>query len=308
MKISVCIPAYKNADYLKRNLDALCTQTFKDFEVIVSDDSPDDSLGPVINAYASQLELVYFKNDPAMGTPANWNLAMEKATGQYIKLIHDDDWLAEDNALQQYYDAMEANPDVDFCFSAFYNVQLQTGEKAPVFCSKLNLWLLRKSPYNLFRYNFIGPPSGVFVRNKQPAFYDDKLKWLVDFEGYIRQLNMNGKFIYLDQCLVNIGLGAEQVTQYTKMVKEIVVPESCYVLQKHQAKILNHIWVYDFYWRMLRNLNIKSAADVEAAGWEEAINPVLLKMISFQQKIPGALLKAGPVSKLLMFTSYLIHR
>lgn len=308
MKISVCIPAYKNADYLRRNLDALCTQTFKDFEVIVSDDSPDDSLAPLMAAYADQLAIVYFKNDPAKGTPANWNLAMEKATGQYIKLIHDDDWMAADDSLQQYFDAMEANPGVDFCFSAFYNVHLDTGEKAPVFCNKFNLWLLRKSPYNLFRYNFIGPPSGVFVRNNEPAFYDERLKWLVDFEGYIRQLKKNGKFIYLNQCLVNIGLGGEQVTQYTKMVKEIVVPESCYLLQKHQPEILNHIWVYDYYWRMLRNLHIHSPADVASAGWEDPVPLVLQKMMKFQQKIPGALLKAGPVSKILMFTSYLLHR
>ncbi|RYF90366.1 MAG: glycosyltransferase family 2 protein, partial [Chitinophagaceae bacterium] len=36
MKISVCIPAYKNAEYLERNLGALATQTLKDFEVILS--------------------------------------------------------------------------------------------------------------------------------------------------------------------------------------------------------------------------------------------------------------------------------
>lgn len=306
--ISVCIPAYKNADFLQRNLDALCGQTFTDFEVIVSDDSPDDTVALLVQQYGEKLQLVYFKNNPPKGTPANWNLAMAYAKGQYIQLIHDDDWLAAPDALQQYHDAMEANPDVDFCFSAYYNVHLDTGKKEPVFCNGFNRYLLRRSPYNLFRKNFIGPPSTVFIRNNQAFYYDEHLKWLVDFEGYIRHLAANGRFIYIDKCLANIGLGSLQVTQYTRQVKEVVIPESMYFLQKHKTSILNNIWVYDYYWRMCRNLAVKKIEDIGAAGWEEEIPAAISRMIVFQAKIPTAILKTGPLSKLLMLLSYGIQR
>ena len=39
--ISICIPAYKHPDFLKRLLDSISIQSFRDFEVIISDDSPD---------------------------------------------------------------------------------------------------------------------------------------------------------------------------------------------------------------------------------------------------------------------------
>ncbi len=305
MKISVCIPAYKNADYLKRNLDALTTQTLKDFEVILSDDSPDDSVLEIAEAYQATLDVKYFKNVPAKGTPANWNYAMQQATGSYIKLIHDDDWLSCDEALQEYYDCLERNPTIDFCFSAFFNVQLSTGNMEPVFCSSFNRRLLKKDPYNLFRVNFIGPPSAVFQRNNGNVLYDENLRWLVDFEGYIRFLKgKKPNFVYLHRNLVNIGLGQEQVTQTTKHVKEVVIPESMYVLEKHGPAILKNMWVYDYYWRMFRNLRVQSKAALAAAGWQGEVPATITQLLTFQKKIPQALLKLGPISKLLMFFSF----
>ena len=42
--ISICIPAYKNTTYVGRLLDSISEQTFTDYEVVVTDDSPDDSV------------------------------------------------------------------------------------------------------------------------------------------------------------------------------------------------------------------------------------------------------------------------
>ena len=42
--ISICIPAYKNTSFLKRLLESLLQQTYTHFEVILSDDSPDDTV------------------------------------------------------------------------------------------------------------------------------------------------------------------------------------------------------------------------------------------------------------------------
>ena len=57
--ISVCIPAYRNPHYLSRLLESIFIQTFKDFEVIVTDDSPDDLLQPIIDKYNQKLDILY---------------------------------------------------------------------------------------------------------------------------------------------------------------------------------------------------------------------------------------------------------
>jgi len=308
VKISVCIPAYKNADFLRRCLDSLVTQSFRDFELILSDDSPDESVARIAKEYEDELQIVYFKNDPSLGTPANWNFAMQHAKGAYIKLMHDDDWLAENGALQKFYDCLEKNPSADLCFSAFHNVHLKEGKIAPVFCSSFLRNLLKKDRYNLFKRNFIGPPSVVFQRNNRNSWYDDRLKWLVDFEGYIRFLDSKGGFVYIDECLVNIGLSGEQVTSSVQHDASIVVPESLYFLQKHGIAILKNIFVYDYYWRTLRNFSIRSEKDIVHTGWPEEIPLPIKKMIAAQKKIPSFLLKMGPFSKSVMLTSYLLNR
>lgn len=305
VKISVCIPAYKNAAFLHRCLDSLVSQSFKPVEVILSDDSPDNSVAEIAAAYKDRLHIIYRKNEPALGTPANWNCAMQLATGTYVKLMHDDDWLATDDALQRYYDCLEANPGVNFCFSAFNNVNLATGNSTAVHCAPGLRSMLKKDRYHLFKYNFIGPPSAVFQRNTGDISYDENLKWLVDFEGYTRFLGENNSFVYINEPLVNIGLGDEQVTTSTKNVKEVVVPESLYFLNKHGAQILKNIWVYDFYWRTFRNLSVKTGEEIRAAGWQGNIPVEITGMLQWQGKFPPALLKVGVLSKLLMAIGWL---
>lgn len=303
MKISVCIPAYKNAAFLRRNLDALVGQTYKDFEVVVSDDSPDESVAEIVAVYQPLLNIVYLKNSPAKGSPANWNFAIRHAKGEYLKLIHDDDWLAADTSLQQYLDCLDANPNADFCFSAFNNVNIETTAHQPVFCSNYHQHLLRKTPYNLFKRNFIGPPSVVFLRNEPRFLYDENLKWLVDFEGYIRFLQDRQRFVYLNAVLVNIGLSEEQVTSYTQHDAGVVLPESLYFLEKHGTAILDNVFVYDYFWRMLRNFSITSVEDITAIGWVKPLPARIFAMIRLQNKIPRVVLRLGLFSKSFMFIS-----
>ncbi|HMF70269.1 MAG TPA: glycosyltransferase family A protein, partial [Flavitalea sp.] len=126
--ISVCIPAYKHPEYLKRLLDSLAIQTFKDFEVIITDDSPDDSVLELSKLYLQSFPVFYYKNLTALGTPANWNEGIRKANGAWIKLIHDDDWLSSANSLQDFVQAIQSNTTVDFIYSAFRNVDVQSDE------------------------------------------------------------------------------------------------------------------------------------------------------------------------------------
>jgi glycosyltransferase involved in cell wall biosynthesis len=92
--ISICIPAYKNASYLDVLLRSIESQTFRNYEVIVSDDSQDDEVEILCKHYSTKFSLQYHKNSPAKGSPANWNMVISLAKGEWIKMMHDDDWFA----------------------------------------------------------------------------------------------------------------------------------------------------------------------------------------------------------------------
>src|SRR5436305_6619415 len=97
--ISICIPAYKNVEYLKRLLDSIATQTFRYFEVIITDDSNDNSVYDYINSNNRGFLLSYNKNEKPLGSPENWNAAVRRAKGDWIKIMHHDDWFSSNSAL-----------------------------------------------------------------------------------------------------------------------------------------------------------------------------------------------------------------
>src|SRR5436853_6661036 len=95
--ISICIPAFKRTDFLKKLLASIRMQDFLDFEVIVTDDSPGKDVEDLCSAY-SDVPIAYYKNLQRLGTPENWNEAIRKANGKWIKLMHDDDWFSNTNS------------------------------------------------------------------------------------------------------------------------------------------------------------------------------------------------------------------
>lgn len=306
--VSVCIPAYKNTSFLKRLLESVLIQTYSNIEVVLSDDSPDDSVKELAQSYQDKLTIRYFKNTPSLGTPANWNYSMQQGAGDYIKLIHDDDWLATPDALQLMVESLESNPEIDFVFSAYTNVDLDVNSVSIVHAANDFINLIRKNPLHLFRANIIGPPSVILHRKGFNFDFDENLKWVVDFEGYMKTLQKGHKFIYIDKPLINVGISSLQVTKVSSRIREVEIPENLYMLQKQGLHILNNIWVYDYYWRLLRNVSIRNEEDITDAGWNTEVPIPLKRMLKWQKKIPIAYLKVGILSKTLMFLCFITRK
>ncbi len=302
--ISICIPVYKNLFFIERLLRSLKNQSFKSFEIVITDDSPDNSIEKFFHAYEIEQPIFYFKNKKALGTPENWNEGIRRARGSWIKLMHDDDWLASDTSLQSFVEYI--NQDVSFIFSSYNKV---LPDHSVVKCDSIasrKLKLLKNKPQILLAGNMIGPPSVVLCRKDKISMYDPRLKWLVDIECYMRALKEAG-FVFINKPLVNIGMSDAQVTTTSFGVKEIELPEYIYILEKHGDYILHSIMVYDAYWRMLRNLNIRQD-DLIIFERNGKGMQVIKSMVSWQRVFPGKWLRSGFVSKPFMLLHYLLHR
>jgi glycosyltransferase involved in cell wall biosynthesis len=302
--ISICIPAYKRIEYLQKLLESISIQTFRDFEVVITDDSPDQEVHQLCQQFEKGFPIIYYKNNPALGTPENWNEGIRRAGGKWIKIMHDDDWFTDEHSLQKFFDATESSPDCSFFFSAFRNVDEDSGKKEIVRCGVTDLLLLWKSPLALFRKVYVGNPSCTLIRSDVGLYYDSDFKYVVDFEYYIRCIRKVKKWKYIDDVLLQIGFNQLQVTKYTFLVKEVQVPENHRLLEKLGARILRNFLVYDYYWRMYRNLGVRSEAELLAL-YGRSLHPILKKMIGFQKHIPLSLLKVGIFSKVLMTGSYI---
>lgn len=305
--ISICIPALKRVNYLRRLLGSIEQQSFKDYEVIINDNSPDDSVKELASEYSSKINLQYYSNGTFLNMPANWNAALSRAKGEWIKIMHDDDWFEDKNALEIFYRKTKENPSANLFFSAYRNVTEESGAKELVRCTILDLKLLKSSPFNLFRKNLIGNPSCTMMRNDSEIKYDESLKFLVDMEYYIRYLLKYPGFCYIDKPLVNVGFHGEQVTNSTFRVAEVQIPENHRLIEKFSETILKNIITYDYYWRMYRNFGIKTINEIEEL-YASPIPKGLSEIISFQRRIPKGVLNTKTFSKFFMMLSYLKFR
>jgi glycosyltransferase involved in cell wall biosynthesis len=241
-----------------------------------------------------------------IGTPENWNEAVRQANGKWIKIMHDDDWFSGPASLTRFANAIKQNPDCAFIFSAYSNYFFDRSESQKV---KLSSWWfsrLEKSPLVLFSTNLIGPPSVVIFKKSASCEFDPRLKWLVDIDFYIR-LQAHLKPVYIKEHLVNVGISEEQVTASCFREPNVEIPESFHLLSKLGPSPFRNPFFYDGWWRLLRNLNIRSLDQIREAGYQGEVHPIISRMISCQRAIPKSLLKIGPVSKSLMFLSYLIN-
>ncbi len=232
-KVSICIPAYNNVLSLRRLFKSIEIQTYKDYEVIVTDDSTDDAIARLAE---EKKYIRYFKNEKRLGSTANWNAAVEKSSGEYVKIMHHDDWFTDENSLQAFVSLLEDHPEADMAFSG--TIQAQECNSFARCISKKDAQLIKSDYRNLYLGNTIGAPSAVMVRRKGDVFpkYDEKLKWLVDMEYYMGVLKNNPRFAYTEQPLITIGIGSGQLTEQCRDDLELNAYEYGYIYEKYDLK------------------------------------------------------------------------
>jgi len=304
--ISICIPAYKRTDFLQRLLDSISIQTFKDFEVLITDDSPTGEVEILCKEYEGQFKVSYCKNKKVLGSPENWNEAIRKAEGLWIKLMHDDDWFADEYCLEKF--ANRISDSHSFIFSGYRNVYLNTDSKAATYViSSRQKKMLDKDPYNLLKQNFIGHPSTTLIKNNLAEWYDNSFKWVVDIEFYIRYLLENKQYAIIKEPLINIGMSSSQITASVFRNPDVEIPENIRFMKKMKKGVLKNIFVYDYFWRLIRNLSIRNEKMI-AQYYSGKVPIVLRKIIQHQKLLPASVLKTGFISKPVMFVSYLLNR
>jgi len=126
-KVSVIIPNYNHAPYLRERIDSVLNQTYRDFELIVLDDLSPDNSREVIEEYAEnhpQVKTV-FNTENSGSTFAQWNKGAEMATGDYLWFAESDDF-CEPTLLERLVPLLDKNPDVGIAYGQTYLVDEQS--------------------------------------------------------------------------------------------------------------------------------------------------------------------------------------
>ncbi len=235
-KVSICIPTFNQVDKLEILLDSIRIQTFRDFEVIVSDDSSTDDVKLLVDHYGD-LQIRYFRNSPAKGSPENWNHAISLAKGDWIKIMHHDDYFVYPDSLNEFVKQGEGvNLDIDFVFSATLLSYTESEIKNKYLINQSLLKNLNKQPALLFEQNLIGSPSVCMYKRNLIKSFDKSLIWLVDIEFYSRVI-LKHSISYIDKTLVSTIISTEQLSERMRNNPDYELYELFYCFNKLSGKL-----------------------------------------------------------------------
>lgn len=108
MKYSVIVPVFNRPDEVDELLSSLCTQTFKDFEVIIVEDGSSVPCAEVVRRYDGRLDVHYYAK-PNSGPSQSRNYGVERAKGEYV-IILDSDVVLPEGYLQAVDDELLRQP------------------------------------------------------------------------------------------------------------------------------------------------------------------------------------------------------
>lgn len=244
MKVSICIPAYENAEGIKRLLDSVRVQRYTDYEVIITDDSKGNSVKDLVNEYGKSYDelsnkLVYSHNEERLGASDNWNRSIELAHGEYIKIMHHDDWFSDENSLGEFVKMLDDNPKAVIAFSGTNQVNIDSNESYSRAISDGDLAELKKDYRYLYIAQVIGAPSATIFR-KTDIKFNGELTWLMDAEFYMNVFKNasvpDGYSEELFECsvkpLVSIGISNTQLTESVRDDAAVNLFEYDYIMKE----------------------------------------------------------------------------
>jgi glycosyltransferase involved in cell wall biosynthesis len=114
--VSVGVPVYNGERFLARALESLLSQTFSDFEIIISDNASTDRTSEICAQFASQDSRIRVIRQPRnLGAPRNWNVLVHEARGEFFKWTSANDFCAP-TMLDRCVKELLGDPEIILCF------------------------------------------------------------------------------------------------------------------------------------------------------------------------------------------------
>lgn len=217
MKISVCIPTWEQygfgVNYLKTLFETLVTQTFKNFNIIISDHSVNDEIEHFVDSYKKIFEIIYIRNINNRGNgPANTNVTLKHADGEIIKIMFQDDFFVNNHALEIIHKSFE-----DKNCKWVVNGCNHTNDGISFNREMIPSW----NDQILYGINTISSPSVLSFRNSELSFFDENLTMLMDCEYYYQLYLKYNKPTIIEDILISNRMHSNQISsRYNQDINE----------------------------------------------------------------------------------------
>lgn len=209
MSISVVIPAYNAADFIRETLDSVLQQTLSADEVLVIDDGSTDDTASIAESYGAAVRVIRRAN---FKQAAGRNFGVQETKSEWIAFVDADD-IWERNKLERQMEELVRHPEADLCYTGRI-LLLQNGRTARL-GRVVPVPPAEKIRESLFR-NTTFLPSSVLIRRS--AFlavggFDTHFEVLQDWDLWLRLLHAGTKFAACREPLVQYRIHPNSVSR-----------------------------------------------------------------------------------------------
>lgn len=126
--VSIIMPSYNTAQYIKESIESVQNQTYSNWELIIVDDCSTDNTDEIVESIVDE-RIRYIKNEKNSGAAVSRNRALREAKGRWIAFLDSDDlWLSD--KLEKQIRFMEEN-DYHFSYTNYSEIDIK-GERTGV--------------------------------------------------------------------------------------------------------------------------------------------------------------------------------
>jgi glycosyltransferase involved in cell wall biosynthesis len=116
-RVSIGLPVYNGENYVREAIESILSQTFEDFELIISDNASTDQTEEICRSYAIQDERIrYFRNQENLGASSNYKRVFDLASGEFFKWAAHDD-LCLPGFVSRCVEVLDHDPTVVLCYA-----------------------------------------------------------------------------------------------------------------------------------------------------------------------------------------------
>ena len=125
--VSVLIPTYNRAEFLREAVRSALLQTCQDLEVLVSDNASSDETEGVVAEFLGDPRFRYIRQPRNLGMVRNWRAALEASSKEWFLLLSDDDYLIDREYLSRSLELAASDPRVSLIYSSGYLLESGDG-------------------------------------------------------------------------------------------------------------------------------------------------------------------------------------
>lgn len=212
--VSILMPVYKTAPYLREAMDSILSQTFTDFELIILNDCSPDNADEILDTYTDP-RIVRYKGEKNVGLSNILNVGIGMARGKFIARMDSDD-LSMPDRLQIQMVFLEAHPEIDLVSAGMQ-----------LFGAKDEVWIREQNPEKVkIEALFHSPILHASSMWRRMRFEEKGLRFRQemvpseDYDLWTRAMVKGLKLVNLRQVLYKYRIHQAQATTRTDLTAE----------------------------------------------------------------------------------------